>query len=312
MAYIEISKLVPLNVVDQNRTLLDNYHWKHQDAWMSHEQFMEMESGPCKPQKFQNNDILFLQVMSDFSPIFVKVRRVSTGEIVLSHQMTNVATVGLKSYFEDQIAFDNLTLFAEGKYQVEFYGGDPIQISLITEPIYIKESHENTLLCKYYNAFNDEILWETDIYFMFRFDGVIPFEKTGSTKTVYIDQIYNAKTVKGKSFRIFKLVCGTQGGSPKWQFDLLEEIMCQTNVEFDGKAFTGIVGSQFNIKPIDRYPYWYGDMEVMESLNKSAKRFSGSGILLQKWATDYTIEGALFGPIDGSANDNSYLIDRLT
>ena len=312
MAYIEIATAVPLNVVDKNRELPANYHWKHMDAWKSNEQFMEMESGPCKPQKFQNNDILFLQVMADFSPIFIQVRRLSSGLIVLNHQMTNVATVGTKSYFEDQIAFDNLTLFAQGEYQVEFLGGDPVQVSLITEPISIKEEHENTLLARYYNNFNTEIWWESNIYFNFRFDGVIPYKKPASKRTTYIDQIYNAKTTKGRGYRIFDLTAGTQGGSPKWHFDLLEEIMCQTNVEFDGKAFTGIVGAEFEINKVDRYPYWRGSMEVMESLNKRAKRFEGTGINLERWATDYVVEGALFGPIDGSANDNTYLIDRLT
>jgi len=312
MAYIEIATAVPLNVVDKNRILIPNYHWKHVDQWMSHEQFMEMESGPCKPQKFQNDDILFLQVMADISPIFVNVRRVDTGEIILSQQMDIVATVSGRSYFEAQITFANQVMFPDGKYRVNFIGGDPEVISLETEAIWVKEEHENTLLARYYNNFNTEIWWESDIYFNFRFDGVIPYKKPASKRTTYIDQIYNAKTTKGRGYRIFDLTAGTQGGSPKWHFDLLEEIMCQTNVEFDGKAFTGIVGAEFEVKQVERYPYWGGTMEVMESLNKRAKRFESTGINLQKWATDYVVEGALFGPIDGSANDNTYLIDRLT
>lgn len=308
MAYLEYSNLVPVNLVDQNRSLIANYHWKHLDEWLSFEQFMEMENAPCKPQKWQNDDIIFLQFMADFSPIFIKVRNLKTKKVVLSHQMDIVAAINGVSYFQDQVAFDNLTLFPEGYYQLEIYAGDPVQVPLTSEILWVKQDHPGTILIKYSNNFNNSILWETGIYFTIRVDAVMPLIDTGSLRTTYIDQIYNSKTPKGIAYGIYDLSVGTQGGEPKYIFTKLEDILNQNNKEFDGLLCNANVGAKFKYKQPDRYPYWQGDIELMGELNRGGKRFDGTGILLQKWTTTYAIEGELFGPIDGSANDNSYLI----
>lgn len=312
MAYIEISHLCPLWPVDKNRELPVNYHFKHFDAWKSYEQFMEMETGPFKPQKWQNSDIIFLQVMSDISPIQVKVRNIFTKQVVVTHQMTQVAFLNNVGYFQDQIALDNTGIFPDALYRVEFYGGDPIQIKLECEEMYVKECHPNTMLVKYSNSFNDlAFLWETMAYVLFRFDGVIPTEETKSARTGYIDQVYAGKTVKGRAYREAILSIGTQGGSPKWQVDKMSDILNCTSTVFDGKPFSVLPGADFEMKKIKDYPYWQGNMRMLEFLNRRAKRFEGSGIVEEAWATDYSIEGSLFGPIAGSANDNSYLIDKV-
>jgi hypothetical protein len=250
--------------------------------------------------------------MADFSPIFIKVRNLKTKKVVLSHQMDIVATVNGISYFQDQVAFDNLTDYPEGFYQLEVYAGDPVQVPLQTEILWIKQDHPGTILIKYSNNFNNTIFWETGIYFTMRVDAVMPLIGTGSTRTVYIDQINNSKTVKGNAYGIFNLSIGTQGGEPKYIFDKMEDILNQNNIDFDGLPCNANFGAAFKYKQVDRYPYWQGEIELMEETNRRAKRFDSTGILLQKWTTTYAIEGALFGPIDGSANDNSYLIQKLT
>lgn len=308
---LEIPDLTPLNFVDKNRTLLPNYHWRHYDMWKWDEQLMEMESAPCKHQKWQNDDIIFLQFPCSISPLTLKVRN-SKGKVVVSHIMDQVAVINSRAIYQDQIALDDLELFPEGLYWVEVWAGDPVQILLECDLIHVKPDHPGTLLLKYSNDYNNEILWELREYMTFRVDGVLPLDETDSNRTTYIDQRWNTATVKGVTFKIFKLSVGTQGGSPKWYFDKLENILDQTNVSIDGKSFAANVGAKIVKKKIDRYPLWQGEIDMLQVANNNSKRFNGSGFVPDKWATTYTIEGELFGPIHGPGNDNTYLIDKLT
>lgn len=310
--FIEVSNFNPFNAVDKNRTLPANYHWKHFDAWMAREQFMQMDSRPCFFQKWQNDDIIFMQVKANFDPIFVNIRD-SKGKIILTHQMELKATYNEVSYFQDNVAFDDLDIFPEGYYCMEIWAGLPVQVLLEAEPFYIKEQHENTLLIKVSNDFNNEFLWETGIAPNFRVDGVLPLNGTGSNRTSYIDQVYNAKTVKSSAFDTYNLSIGTQGGHPKWYFTKLEDYLGQNNLQIDGRGFAAAAGAEFTFKQIDRYPLWQGDINIMPSFNQRGKRFAGGGGIIENaWTTTYVIEGALFGPVAGPGNDNSYSIDKLT
>lgn len=307
--YIEVPILNPFNFVDKNRQLLPNYNFKHFDGWKDNEQVLPFDTYKCYKQLWQNDDIAFLQVKADYSPIRVQVRN-NKGLIVLSHVMSAVAVIGTDVYYQDQVAFDD-AVFVEGFYVLEILAGDPIFIILESSVLHIKEQHEGTLLLKYSSNFNNSILWETGIYMTFRVNGVIAFDHPASIRTVYVDQPGSEVTVKGDPYRVFKLFVGCDGGTPPWVIDKLEEIIDQNNVEYDGKPFAPVVGATWNTKKIDRYPWAQWNIEMREVNNRRAKRFESTGLQEQKVVIDYIVEGRLFGPIAGSANDNTYTINEI-
>lgn len=307
MPYLEIPIMNPFNFVDKNRVLLPNYHFKHFDAWTSNEQILPYETHKCYKQKWQNNDIAFMQFQSDLTPIRLQVRN-DKGLVVLSHEMSIVRTIGSRIYLQDQIAFDS---FTEGFYTLEVNAGDPILITAISEPFHVKQEHENTLLVKFSNDFNNIILWETGVYITYRLDGVIPYESPVSIRTVYIDQTGSAKTVKGDAARKFRLYVGCEGGMPPYVIDKLDEIIDQNNVEYDAKEFAPVPGADWSTKKIDRYPWAQWNIDMRECNNRRAKRFETTGLQEKKVVIEYIVEGKLFGPIAGSANDNTYHIDDI-
>lgn len=309
MPRLVVPILNPVNVVDINRELPVNYHFKHFDGWNATEQILEFEAHKCDIQKWQKNDIIRLQVSADFSPIIVQVRN-RTGLVVLSQVMSAMGTVAGMTYYQNQVALDT---FDEGYYMLEILGGSPALITLQTAALDIRESHPSTLLIEYSNSFNNHILWEYRGYMTIRVDGVIPFDAPTSVRTVYIDQPGAAKTVKGDAARRFKLYVGCSGGQQNWLIDKLEEIVDQTDVTYDGKPFAPVPGSTWNTKKIDRYPWAQWNIDMREAINRREKIFETDGIQDKKVAMDYVVEGKLFGPVAGNpASDNSYTINRIS
>jgi hypothetical protein len=295
--------------VDKNRELIPNYNFKHFDAWMSNEQIITpYEVYKCYKQPWQNDDIAKLQIQSDFTPIRLQIRN-SRGSIVFSHQMSIVKTIGSRIYLEDQIAFD---FFDEGVYKLEILGGDPVLITIVSEPFLVKYNHPNTMLLNVSNEFNNEILWETGITINFRVNGVIPFDAPISSRTVYIDQPGAAKTVKGTASRKFKFYIGCDGGLPPWYVDKINEYLDQTDVLYDGKGFAPIPGSDWATNKIDRYPWAQWNIEMRETNNTRMKRFEPQGLQEKKYAQDIIIETKLFGATYGASSDNSITINTIS
>lgn len=278
MPYLESAILNPVNVVDENRVLPANYNWRHFDGWLSSEQVTEFETHKCDAQKWQFNDICFLQFRADISPVIVQVRNAS-GRVVLQEAMEQVKVIGTRRYYQAQVAFDD-PVFEEGGYFLcEFLAGDPVLITLEATLWHVQERWPGTMLVKYSNTFNNEIFWETRAYMTLRIDAVMPFEKPGSIRTVYTDQPGSQVTVKGDAFRLFKLIIGGQdGGVPTWQIDKMEEIVDQNTVEYDGKAFAPVSGADWSTKKIDRYPWAQWSLDMREAINRRFRRFEADGL----------------------------------
>lgn len=308
MPYIEVPLLNCFNIVDANRELPLNYNWRHFDPWTAREQITEFETVKCYKQKVQNDDIFFIQVRSDFTPIRLQVKN-NKGLVVLSQIMSIVDTIGSVIYLEAQIGFDN---FLPGCYTLEILGGDPILITLVSEVFQVAENWPNTLLFQYSNQFNNEILWQTGIQMTFRCEGAIPFDAPASIRTVYVDQPQNEVTVKGDPYRTFKLFVGTAAGFPNWLIDKLEEIIDQNNLTIDGKGFAPVSGATWNTNKIYRYPWAEWNIQMRETNNRRSKRFEVTGLQEKKVVIEYITDVKLFGPSYGSANDNTFIIQEIS
>lgn len=223
MAFLEISNQVPLWWVEKYRALDAGYNFKHFDAWMADEQKLFTQVGKCKYQKWQLGDIIFIQVMADMDPIRIRVLN-HVGATVDSFLMSHMVTVAGVLYFQAQIT---LSTYGEGYFKLQLEHGDPIQLILETETLWVLENHPRTLLLQYSNSFNNTVLYQTGIYFLMRVDGVIADFTPGSNRTTYIAQTQTAKTIKGSSFRTFTLYLGNHGGMQDWMADKISDIFDQ-------------------------------------------------------------------------------------
>lgn len=305
--YLDVAIMNPFNFVSKDRVLPPQYNFKQFDPWKSNEQILPYDTYKCYKQPWQNDDIAFLQVESDFTPVRVQVRN-TKGLIVLSQEMSIVGTIGSRIFSQSQIAFD---FFDHGVYTCEILAGDPVLITLVSEPFEVKDNHPNTILIKFTNEFNNAIMWEWRGYITYRVNAVIPYDSPISVRTVYVDQPLSAATVKGDASRLFKFYMGCDGGLPPYVIDKIDEIMDQTTVEYDGKGFAPNVGATWNTKKIDRYPWAQWNIEMRETNNRRYKRFEVDGLQEKKVVIEYIVEAKLFGPEFGSANDNTFLINEI-
>lgn len=307
--YIEIPNLCPLNFVDANRALPANYHFKHFDAWKASEQLLSFEMAPAYKQKWQKNDVIIIPAKANLSPINIFFYN-EDGFEQYSTGMTDVGVVGDDTYWRASIS---LADFPEGCYTVKLIAGEgDNKIELEAEKILVKESHEDTLLFKYSNSFNNQVFWEGVSYITLRVEGAISEYTPIGTRVVYTDQPNNAKTVKGTSARQFKLYVGGPEGVPNFIADKIQDIFDQNSVEIDGKGFSALNdGAKLSAKREEFYGFSGWSLDITETVNRRAKRFEIEGLIDKKVTIDYIVEGKLFGPIDGNANDNTYYIKDI-
>lgn len=310
MPYIEVPILNPCNVVDKRRSLPAPYNFKHFDAWLGDEQVLPLETWSKDIQIWEFTDIFRVQVYADISPVRLRIRN-ERGAVVLQQIMDQVGIIAGKVYYQAQVAFDD-PVFAEGGYFLpEMYAGDGEIISTEFTIWDVREKHYGSMLFRYGNLFNNDIIWEWREYMEFRTHAVIPYDSPGSVRTGYVDQPGAQVTVKGTSFRKFKLYIGQFGGLYPWQIDKMDDIINQNNFTSDGKPFAAVSGAAWSTKKIDRYPRAQWNIDMRETVNRRARRFEATGLQEKKVVIDYAVSLKLFGPTKGSANDNSIFISHI-
>ena len=305
MNRVKISNLVPLNFVSQDRTLSPSYHFKHFDKWTSGEQIIRpFYSSDNYYQKWQSNDIIFLQVESTLDPLVVELVNES-GDMVVSQVMDLATTINGKYYFQSQLALTG----HEGIFSVRILApGFPI---IESEKFCVKESQENTILYKYSHDRNTDVAFETGIYFTMRVEGALIGYTPISRRTTYNDQTSNIKTVTGQSSRQFTNIIGGSLGVPDYIADKIIDIFNLNNVQIDGKYFTAAEGAKLEPKREDIVSFAGWTIDVAESYTRRNKVFEADGLIEQKIIIDYTVEGKLFGPVKGPSNDNTYTINEI-
>ena len=318
--YLETSLINPCNFIDYNRVLLPAYNFRHFDQFSDYEQQLRHMQSKCYKSKWQINDVAKFQFKSDFTPITMQVRNLDNLAVVFQQGSTTLKTIGTDVYTQNNIAFDAFTYLEGGNYQFEVIGGATGLIKLISEPFQVRTEWPDTLLFQYWNNSNQvKYLWEIQDFVTFRCEGVMVYDIPASLRTVYTDQPQDQVTVKGDPYRTFKMYVGQEGGFPDWIVDHLEEIIDQNNVEIDGKPFAPISGAVWNKKISERYPWAEWNISMRESVNRRAKRFEAvpattprPGLQERKVVEDFIIDGKLFGPIYGNANDVSYTINSIS
>jgi len=304
--YIKVADLNPLNFVDANRLQPANYHFKHFNKWKTSEQLLPFEVAPGYSQKWQTDDIIKLQVKANFGPVNVYIID-ENGVVINSLAMDLVATVVNDYYFECAIALTGL----HGCYKIQIKAGDPVQTTLESECFSVAATQPETLLFTYSNNFNNDVYFESGIFFNMRVEGCLSDFVPSGNRVVYLDQPQNSKTVKGVSSRQFKLYIGSSEGVPDYIADKIQKIFDLNNVDIDGVGFSAIEGAKLTPKREDYYQYAGWSLDVSPTINRGGKIFTSTGIQDKKIIMEVFANNKLFGPIGTPVNDNTIIITEL-
>jgi len=117
---------------------------------------------------------------------------------------------------------------------------------VISEPIHVKEVHENSVLIKYKNSKNTQgVIFESDIEFQFRTYGVVNDLTTESKFTTYEDEPLNLTMLSGTPYRTWLFQIGGDGNQvPQWIGDKLERITLCDSLLIDSVYYTRNEGAK--------------------------------------------------------------------
>jgi hypothetical protein len=186
------------------------------------------------------------------------------------------------------------------------------QTQMISEPMWVDEAIDNSILFQYSNSFNDQdIIFETGIEFTFRVEGIDTDLLPGSKDTLFQDQRLNNVMLSSIPFREFKLKIGGQDGVADWVIDKVNRILSCDTWSANGSAFVKKDGSAWSPVSLDNYPLRGWSIDILEAETRSSKRGSNTGDPTQEIAVVYNIESNLFGDFSSDVSGNIIQITEI-
>lgn len=215
-------------------------------------QILSYQNPKCYFQKWQQSDTLRQQILSDYVPTDLLIRDFRTNKIVSTSVWQEQPTIVIGQTFKVyEISF--LMNFPEGKYYAEFsYNDGLINHPMLSEPLHIKQTWENTLLIKYKNSVNDkDVIFDTGIEFQFRVEGAVKYDAPGNSRNVYDDQDINPTLLSATPFRKFKLFIGFKYGVPFWVQDKVNIIISINQVRYNNVFYQTPADSEWEAEKDD-------------------------------------------------------------
>ena len=273
----------PIRLVNIKPKKIGKYYYQGFDDNLSAELIPNFQSHKCYYQKFTNDDAPKLQVLSDYTNIFCKLYDIYTGLEVdsFTFQEINVSILNqtFKCY-EVKIDFGFIDI---GEYQLVIYYYDTDPMNLVyyySEPIQIKEVHENTVRIEYTNSINDfSMLFDNQFTGILRVEAAIINFKPGSDDVIYNDQEKNSTTINSVPFRQFHFFLGDSEGLPDWMIDKVNRSFSFDILSLDGVFYNKLEGAKFEENRAELYPYSGQVIDIIPVDNRFQEKINTDGLI---------------------------------
>jgi hypothetical protein len=291
--------LLPVKFHEQTPVEVVQYNSKFMDAVAYYQTIESWQERQPYYQPWQTSDTIKLQFISNYAPIAVKL----IGEFSMVHFSENMAQIRENSYDTGMYIYEisiPLAAIPEGWYYLLVECGNPSVLSLVSEPLCIKESHPNSLLLEFsnYRYFGD-IVFETGFSPSIRVLGKVRFKTPASKDTFFEDQVLNMTLLNSVPFRLYELILGDSTGIPDYLIDKLNRILGCSSLLIDGIAFTKQEGAKLEEKEIDDYPLRGWSVELREKLNRHSRFYSNDAAQDQVAAVVLNVDSKGFGNDQG-------------
>jgi hypothetical protein len=300
------AKFVPLGI-----NMPAQYHFKHMDEWWHSEQIQHYVEQNTYAQKWQTNDEIKIQCQTNgLGPVQVDLLDCE-GKVLNS---VSFSTVSDPSVISPMILFEgNIPLVGleDGYYYLLLTAGTGGTIAqMLSEPLYVKENHENTLLFEYTNAKNKQAcIFSSGYDPSIRVEGWMDDFSAEGIFTSYVNQPADIETLNGIPYRTYKLNIGFNRGLPDWMADKINRIMMLNSVKIDGKYFSRDSDAKMEKTTVPGSPLKYWTLIVREGKNRDGISLSTSGQLDNELTVAYNINTKAFG--DGAGSDNIVQVEKV-
>lgn len=272
----------PIQLVNIKPKNPGKYYYQHMGDNLQYQLTPDFQTKKCYFQKFTTQDSPVIQILSDYDTIEIKLYDIQTELLEQTFSAIEVPTLILNETFKCYQAEINFGTVPEGEYQlvVSYIDEADEEIFYYSEPISIKEVHENTVLIEYANSENAfSMILDTGYIGQIRVEAAILNFKPGSDDVIYNDQERNSTTLYSLPFRQFQFFLGDAEGLPDWIIDKVNRAFSFNILSLDGKTYNKLDGAKFEEKRLDLYPFSGQVIDIMPVENGFLKRLNTSGLI---------------------------------
>lgn len=269
---IKIPFINPIKYTQVDYDQLPQYLSKHMDDYPYIGAIRSYEQVTNYFQIWGNVDSIRQQMYSNIGPVQMNVLDCE-GTVLLTSNWTqlqedlNNPTLFLRESDLDLSPFDSGVIFL----QLDFGG----LYFLISEPLIISESLDDTLLIEFTNStFYENMIFEGGFTPTLRIAGQIKFKEPGSKRIIYEDDPLNSEILDAKNFRSWTFLIGGVTGIPDYMIDKVNRIIGCNDLRIDGRAFTVDPGGKLENESLDGYPMRGWRIDLREKYNRASKYFS--------------------------------------
>lgn len=272
--YLSISELNPVFFFKKGLALPPQYNTKFRDQFLEEATRKPWQGYGFYAQKWQTNDIIRLQFISNVAPITLfiydckGIRR--KAPLLFTQKQQNRYSPGTFIY-EASLA---LTDLPRGRYRLEVTIGDPVAETLESDWLDIADVWPNTVLWEYTNSFYyGDAIFATGWAPSFRLEAWFKPKPPASKDEIYEDQVLNQTMLYSDPFVVQTCIIGPSTGVPLWTPDKMIWILGCDNLTGDGKLFTKAEGAKFEEEEIPNYPLRGYTIDLRESLRRTSRVF---------------------------------------
>lgn len=252
---IKILEISPIRLVPETLTLNDRYHFEHFGDAVYYETLKKWEEKKFYPQKWQNNDPIYFQLVTNYGPVSAYL--VDMDDNIAATATVNAVTSTYYSSPETCYEFlMDISAVPKGIYRMRVIIGSGLsQYKLISEYMQIDADFPDTLLFEYNCTLNEQgAIFQNGEQFSFRVEGGIHSYQPGSNDVVFEDEPANLVRLSATPFDAFKLTIGDGGGVPDWVGKMVNRILACDTVLIDGKQFVKADNAKWEIKAEENNP----------------------------------------------------------
>lgn len=260
-------------------------------------------------------DIEPIQLLSDFVPTLKYYD--CNGKFITNIALNPIANGILNQTFICYQASVDWSLFAAGRYYGEISYTDQNNVVQYWQTCGIDVAiyWPSTVLVEYTNNQNDKgIIFETNIVFNIRLEGLMDEYQPKSLRTQYEDQKQDGRLLNGIPYRNFNFIIGIGISFPDWIIDKMNVIFTLSSVSVDGTYYIATDGTEFKLtRPSNqKIKDAYASLEVQSVPNSIGDKYTlgttptGDLIVIKQQKTYENVGGSFNVP--GIFGDNTNLI----
>lgn len=264
---LSFSFINPLQLVDINPVNIPQYISRFMDDYLLTVRLNQWQAKSFL-QVWQNNDVVTLQAQNNMGALQVDIIDCKQSvflSFLMDQKQQNLYEPTTFIYESNS----SLGPLPESVYFLRVTAGGGLK-TMISEPICVKELHENSLLIEYVNrSFYQGIIFETGITPSIRVQGLLTLKDTQAKDTIYEDQVLDMVMVQSKPFEVYELLLFQ---IPDWMRKKINRIIGCSDLRIDGKFFTKNEGAKWEKENItDNGLLADYKIELRELINRDSK-----------------------------------------